>query len=407
MKVPVTTWLRNIPRPYWTLSSVEFMFWFATAAGNYLTVFLQKQGFVAAQVGFINAVNSFITILATPFWGMMADKIRSIRKVFVFCMGIAIVLWAFIPASSRIQAGPVMLMFLVIPIITFFRNPASSLLDAFVVQRSDLDRVDYGHVRLWGSVSFAIMSIALSAFLPRIGVEISFYLYGLTFIPLLIIMGRMKEPDVPGPRKSLSFRQMGFGRLFKNYYLCTFMIFMVFLQIPVNSSLSFVPFLIADVGGDTALFGLFAGYKALLEIPMLLLMRRLRRKFPLPLVLASACLFFGTEALLYSQADTLIKIFFIQTFHGLGGGLLIGAAANYVYSLAPPGLNSTAQAVYGAAASIAAIIGNLGGGRLIAVIGIRPFYQVIFVVVFCAMAYFILSLLFGIRVLKKAIPFSR
>jgi PPP family 3-phenylpropionic acid transporter len=158
------SWLKGVPRPYWTLSSIEFLFWFATAAGTYLTVFLQKKGFAPSEVGLINATNSFITILATPIWGMMADKIRSIRKIFIFCMCIGVALWAFIPASSRMILGPVALMYFIIPLGAFFRMPANSLLDAFVVQRSDLDGVAYGHVRLWGSISFAIMGISLSFF---------------------------------------------------------------------------------------------------------------------------------------------------------------------------------------------------------------------------------------------------
>jgi MFS family permease len=407
-KRSVRDWLRGVPRAYWTLSSIEFLFWFATATGTYLTVFLQKKGFIATQVGAINAVNSLITILATPFWGMIADKIRSIRKIFLFCMCIAAVLWAFVPASSRIIVGPLMLMYIVIPVGAFFRMPANSLLDAFVVQRSDLDRVPYGHVRLWGSISFAIMNISLSAILPWTGVEVSFYMYGFAFIPLLVIMWRMKGADISsgGSRRGVSFRQMGFGRLFKNYYFITYLIFAIFLNMPANTSMAFLPYLVDSVGGDTAQLGLITGYKALLEIPMLLLMRPLRRKFPLPVAIAGAAVFYSIEAMLYSYANSLIQILLIQTFHGLGGGLMIGAAANYVYTLAPKGLNSTAHTLNGAAGAIAAIIGNLAGGFLIVAVGIRSFYRIASLIVAFALFYFLLSLVFGVKILKKNVPLS-
>jgi PPP family 3-phenylpropionic acid transporter len=401
-------WLRGVPKPYWTLSSIEFLFWFATATGTYLTVFLQKNGFRPDQVGIINAINSTVVIFATPFWGMIADKIRSIRKVFLFCMCFAAALWAFIPASSQIMMGSFMLMFLIIPLGAFFRMPANSLLDAFVVQRSDLDSVPYGHVRLWGSISFAIMNISLSAVLPKTGVEISFYLYGAAFIPLLVIMWRMKGADIvsAGARKNISLKQMGFGRLFKNYYFITYLIFAVFLQMPANTSMAFLPYLVANVGGDTAQLGLVTGYKALLEIPMLLLMRPLRRRFPLPLAIGGAGVFYSIEALLYTRADSLLEILLIQTLHGLGGGLMIGAAANYVYSLAPQGLNSTAHTMNGAANAIAAIIGNTTGGILIVAIGIRSFYFLVSAVIGFALIYFLFSLLFGVKVLKKKLPLS-
>ncbi|MDR3138579.1 MAG: MFS transporter [Treponema sp.] len=406
----VISWFQGVPKAYWRLSSIEFLFWFATATGTYLTVFLQKKGFMPTQVGFINAVNSLVMIFATPFWGMMADKIRSIRKVFLFCICIAAVLWAVIPFSSQIAVGPLVLMYLIVPLGSFFRMPANSLLDAFVVQRSDLDKVAYGHVRLWGSISFAIMNISLSAILPLTGVEVSFYLYGVAFLPLLIIMWQMKSADGAvlgvGRRKALSFKQMGFGRLFKNYYFITYLVFAVFIHMPANTSMAFLPYLVASVGGDTAQLGLISGYKALLEIPMLLLMRPLRRKFPLPVAIAGAGVFYSIEALLYSRANSLIGILFIQTLHGLGGGLMIGAATNYVYSLAPPGLNSTAHTMNGAANAIAAIVGSLSGGFLIVAIGIRSFYLLAGAVIAFALFYFLLSLFIGTKILKKPIPLS-
>jgi PPP family 3-phenylpropionic acid transporter len=385
------------------------LFWFATATGGYLTVFLQKQGFKPDQVGIINAVNALIMILANPFWGMLADKLRSIRKIFLFCMCIAAVLWALVPVSSRIMLGPLALMYLIIPVGAFFRQPANSLIDAFVVQRSDIEHVAYGHVRLWGSISFAIMNISLSMILPWTGVEISFYMYGCAFIPLLVIMWRMKGVDMSAAdaKKPQSLKTMGFGRLFKNYYFISYLVFAVFIHMPANTSMVFLPYLVASVGGDTAQLGLVTGYKALLEIPMLLLMRPLRQRFPLPIAIGGAAVFYAFEALLYTRASSLIHIMLIQTLHGLGGGLMIGAATNYVYSLAPKGLNSTAHTMHGAANAIAAIVGNVSGGILIVAIGVKSFYYVVSAVITFALVYFIISLVVGVKILGISIPFSR
>jgi hypothetical protein len=78
-----------------------------------------------------------------------------------------------------------------------------------------------------------------------------------------------------------------------------------------------------------------------------------------------------------------------------------------VYSLAPPGLNSTAHTVHGAANAVAAIIGNMAGGFLIVTIGIRRFYLLSSGMIIFAMLYFLASLFFGVKVLKKNIPYSR
>jgi MFS family permease len=113
---------------------------------------------------------------------------------------------------------------------------------------------------------------------------------------------------------------------------------------------------------------------------------------------------YTVEFSLYSYAHSLLQILAIQTLHGLAGGLMIGASTNYVYTMAPPGLNSTAHTVNGAMNSIAAIIGNMLGGFLIMSIGLREFYFTAACIVACAIAYFAATLLIGAKLLKKPIP---
>jgi PPP family 3-phenylpropionic acid transporter len=395
---------------YVKLSSVAFLYWFGTASCAYFTVLLQKNGYSAAQVGAVNALNSMITIVATPFWGMMADKFRSIRNVILATLCVGIPLWMFIPLSLKIFLGPLTLMLVVVPLSCFFRNPHPSLVDAYMVQRCDRDGLTYGYVRLWGSISYTIASVGFSFVLPRVGVEFSYYVYGILILPFIILMWKLRDPDLSAAgaqRKTLTFRQMGFGRLFKNYYFITFLIFALFVYLPNTTSNAFMPYLMESVGGESARYGLITGLKALLEVPSLFFMRTLRRRFPLPAMLAGAAALYSVEALLYANASSMTHIIFIQILQGLAGGLLIGSSANYLYSLAPPELTSTAQTMNGAIAALAAILGNLLGGALIVMVGIRRFYLLVSGTLFCALIFFAATLFIGIRVLNKKLPSGR
>jgi len=396
--------LKSLPRSYWNLSFLCFLFWISIATGSYLTVFLQKNGFGANQVGYVNAAIAVVSIMATPLWGMIADKIRSIRKIFILCISIGLVLWALVPASARVSAA---LIYTVLIIGAFFMRPANSLFDGFAVQRADLDGLAYGHVRLWGSLSYALMSLILGIVLPFTGVEFTFYIYGVFLLPLIFLLLKMKGADSARKTVKVNFRDMGFGRLFKNYYFITYLIFAIFVYMPMNALMVFLPYLIEAVGGDTARLGLLNACKAIIEIPILLLMRNFRRKVPLPVIVGGSALLFCMEAFFYSRAVNINQIMALQLFHGLGGGLLIGSASNYVYSLAPEGLNSTAHMVNGAVNSVASILGNLVGGFLITVIGIFSYYRFMSIVLFCAFVYFYLSIFFGLKILKKPIPSLR
>ncbi|MDR0642360.1 MAG: MFS transporter, partial [Treponema sp.] len=190
---------------YLRLSSISFSYWFGTAACAYFTVLLQKNGYSAAQVGAVNAFNSVVTIIATPFWGMMADKFRSIRNVVLATMCIGIPLWILVPLSLKTFLGPLALLFIIVPLGCFFRNPHPSLVDAYIVQRCDRDGLTYGYVRLWGSISYTIASLAFCFILPLTGVEIAFYVYGILCVPFLILMWNFRDSDVAaaGGRRAL------------------------------------------------------------------------------------------------------------------------------------------------------------------------------------------------------------
>lgn len=396
-------------KTYWTLSSVVFLSWFADATGGYLTVFLQQNGFEPRQVGFINAVNAALAIVALPLWGMVADKWRSTRKTFLLCMCCAAVFWGLVPGASKVFIGPFLLLYLAIPVAIFFKQPALSLIDAFLVQTSARERVPYGNVRLWGSLSYAAMSLTLSAILPLTGVQASFYMYGVAFLPTLFIMARMGRFDPPTleqtERKKRSSRDLRIGRLFKQYYFVSYLFFAIFLTMPMVTSIAFLPYLVDMVGGNTAQLGLVIGYKALLEVPMLLLMKPLRRYFPLPLAIVLACALYVVEFICYSAASNLTHIILIQTLQGMAGGLMLGSASNYIFAMAPEGLKSTAQTVNGAMQSVSAILGNALGGILIGSVGIRQFYLTAGVIVLAAMAYFLTTLFVGTKILKKPLPF--
>lgn len=372
-----TPWQNEPPEfraKYLQYSGMEFLFWFSMAAAGYLTVFLQSMGMSATNCSIVNAVCAAVGIVATPFWGTISDKIRSVRVVFLACLLIGSLLWALVPSASSVMVGPVMLSILVVVVANFFRAPIASLMDNWVVQASYRERLNYGSVRSWGSFSFAIMGISLSFILPRFGGDVSstFYLSLVTAIPLFILCYRVKD-DVQ-KRKAIPLREMHIGRLLENNRFILFLIFVALLQISTSTALNLLPFLVSSVHGDPSKMGLITGYRALLEIPMLLLLKPLRKKVPLYWMLIGCTVLYAVECSLYSVVDAFWQIVLISTFHGLGGGLYIASASNYVYTLAPDDLKATAQTLFGAVVSVAGIFGNFFGGMLMDAIGVTNFY---------------------------------
>ena len=81
------------------LTGVNGIFWFAWAFGCYQTVYLQSVGFTASKLGVLNALSSAVAIASVSFWGMVSDRIGSLRKVLITVLLGGAALYALVPAS--------------------------------------------------------------------------------------------------------------------------------------------------------------------------------------------------------------------------------------------------------------------------------------------------------------------
>ncbi len=393
-------------RRYWQFSALEIVYWFAMATAGYMTVYLKELGFSPSEIGRTSAINSAMGIFAAPLFGIVADKIGSVKKVFITCILTGSLMWALIPFTSKVSVGGLALCFIVIPVSFFFRNPASHLVDNWVVQSTNKEGLNYGNIRLWGSISYAAMAFILAAILPSLGVEWTFYMLFILIIPMTIVSAGIKDRrKITVRKKSLPLKELKIGRLFKNYYYMTYLIYAVVLNIPMQTGHVYLPYLISHVGGNTAQIGIITGYKAILEIPMLFAMRPLRkRNFPLYGMLLGSAVFYILEMFLYSGAVSFWQLVIISTFYGLGGGLSIGASANYIYTLTPRELKATAQTVNGSVTAVAGIVGNMLGGFLLESIGIVEYYKLVGLIMLGALGFFALSLFLGRKVFKIPLP---
>ena len=370
------------------------MFWFAYAFGCYQTVYLQEIGFSASQLGLLNALSSGVGILAVPFWGMVSDKIGSLRKVLVTLLVCGSALYAltpFIPAGLPVSP---FLLTAFLAGITFFRGAMCPFSENMLVRSCNELRLNYGMLRGFGSLCFTAGSLIISSLLPTVGVKSTFWFApALTMFAVMLAMfsrepaaNAKKSADGKAPEK------LDVGRLFRSRSYLMFLVFTFFFYLAACSESSFLPYLLREVGVPSEQFGILLGYRGLLEVPFLLLMVRLSRRFPLRNLIVCSALLMAVECVgfgLWTNGLWLMLLF--CTFFGLGNGLFIGASLNYIYELAPDGLKATAQTLFSSVSSVAGILGNLLGGMVLDTIGAKPFYVVIAAAYLLSTVIFVLS----------------
>ena len=385
---------------------LQFVYWFVMAIGNYQTVYLQSRGYTATTIGLINAVLSAVTIMATPVWGMISDRIRSIRRVFLLTLIVGSVLFAFIPAiiGLPVLSAPLMLVYL--SLVYFFRNPANAMMDNWLVRYSNQKGVDYGSIRSFGSLGYAICGVLIAGAVSSFGTAWTFPVCSAMMALVVAMSLRTDDAKPVAPATGAPTRE-AFNplTLFKNYYFTTFLAFSLLLYIVINSAAAFLPYLLEEVGVSSSRYGLITAYMATLEIPMLLAARPLRRRAPLfALCIASGFCYAAACLLLGTCAHSLGMIVAIETLSGVGSGLLIASAANYIYTLTPENLKATGQSIFVAVTALSGIAGNLIGGAVVDALSAPLLYCIMGVTGLISALFLLGTIVIGAKLLKQSPP---
>ena len=388
-------------------AGIQGFFWFTMATGGFVSAYLLSLGYSALQIGIVNALNACFALIAAPLWGLVSDRFRSARNVFLFVICTAIALCFFIPSAARITMFGLPLTFLLIPCMSFFREPADGLLDSWAVTNSYKHgwNSKYDFIRCAGSLGWVVACIGVSFLVKKTGYETIFHIAPLCLIPLAVLILTTHDVETfPDGRKSLTFKELEIGSLFKSYHYICFLILVLCAAMANNCAYNFIPYLMKNLGLDTTKYGLVIAWRAFSEIPALLICRKLRKKVPLQyLIMASTCLFI-VEKFLSPMATSLPGLIFSNTFQGLGNGMFMSACVNYIYILAPGQLKATAQTVYKGTVCLANILCNLIGGMLVGSIGIRSYYDICGCIIIVGAVLFIVLFNVGDRILKIKRP---
>lgn len=383
--------LPNGGRQALILTGANSLFWLAWSFSSYQTVYLQEVGFSASQLGLLNALTSGVSIASLAFWGMVSDRIRSLRKVLITVLVGGAVLFALIPAiPTGLPSSPLLLLTL-IPVVYFFRGSMSPYAENLLVRNANELRLNYGLLRSVGSFLFTAGGLAITALLPLVGVPSTFWLSGVLMIPVVILTLLAREPNAQ-PAQSVPKEKLDLSQLFRNKSYVAFLVFGFLFYIAANCEASFFPYFIQGVGVPTDRYVVVLSYRAFLEIPFLLLMVKLRRRFSLGRLVVAAAVLMAVECVFLGLfANSLMSILLCATFFGLGNGLFIGSSLNYLYELAPSHLKASAQAFFSAVSSVAGILGNLLGGLVFDAMGAKPFYLFVATLYFLSVGVFLLT----------------
>ena len=228
--------------------------------------------------------------------------------------------------------------------------------------------LNFGGMRLWGSLVFALISALLGLVWERTGLQTMFLVGGsltllIAWTPYLLEEKQPHNPDktsaVPRPKVSALDLILRDSRLL--LILAALTLFGASLSIVFTFESIYVTYL----GGSRAVIGVMIGLGALAELPPMLFSQRLLHRLGDFKTLLLSSILLGLACFGYWLAEDIWLILLVNIVKGLAFGLFFIAAVVIIDRRAPAGLTSTYQGLMAAVAwGLAPMIASPLGGWL-------------------------------------------
>ncbi|MEO7913186.1 MAG: MFS transporter, partial [Roseiflexaceae bacterium] len=183
-------------------------FWAAT--GIYMpftNVYFVNLGLSGREIGLLAALPPLFTLTIAPALAGLADRrgwrVR-ILALSLAGLGIALILLSF--PRSFLMLAPLMAL------LALVRSPIGPVADSLVARMAVRHRLNFGGMRLWGSLGFALVAIASGALWQNLGYSFMFALAGLAFLPVAVSALLLEEGPVIERSARRPLREVGRDR---------------------------------------------------------------------------------------------------------------------------------------------------------------------------------------------------
>ena len=173
-----------------------FAFSISGAYQPFLNVYFTQIGLTGEQVGLLSTFQPIITILFLSAIAALADRLGKKGRFAQFSMlgaAISIFLLGF-PTSF----GGIAVLMLSLAI---FSAPNMTLTDSMISRMALRHNLNYGGMRLWGSLMFAVASAGFGALWQHFGYKPMFLAAALCFLPVIWITGRIERRSCGCPEQ--------------------------------------------------------------------------------------------------------------------------------------------------------------------------------------------------------------
>jgi len=221
---------------------------------------------------------------------------------------------------------------------------------------------DFGTLRMWGSVGFAVSSVLMGAlFLDQILLYFPWFAGGI-FLTLALV--GLLLPEARQLYNYTGFKDLRF--VIRGQQFITFLIASIFLGATMGIYNNYMTLFLQEIDTASWLIGVIISLQAIVEVPMMMLAPYLLKRVAIKWLLLAGAVAFLLRWLLYIFIRQPAWIVPTQILNGVGVFSFFVVGVAYVDRLVDPKWRATGQALYGIAMmSIGSGLGIYSAGLII------------------------------------------
>ncbi|MGI9481904.1 MAG: MFS transporter [Hyphomicrobiales bacterium] len=341
----------------------------------FFPVWLKERGLSETEIAFLLSGTIAIRIISGPLIAFLADKSGQHRRILLaLCLGVA----GFVVAMA-FSSGFLALLALSVA-GTFIWAPVMPMIETYAVRESGLYGVDYGRLRLWGSLSFIAAGLAGGLLLDFISAEAIITTLVATHL-LMFFACRMLPPERAEADSEEEAITPGGLRLSHAVRLLTHPLFLVFLLAAGLGQAShaviygFGSLHWRELGLPGGTIGILWGAGVAAEVLLFAYSGQSLKRFGAAGLILVAALAGIVRWSITANDPAFALLFAIQMLHALTFAAAHLGALHFINQAIPRALQATAQGVYYAfGVSLLMSIATIVAGDIYSTHGAYAFY---------------------------------
>jgi len=372
--------------PYWRAAFFYFSLWAIIGCQMpFFNVYFARLGFSGLQIGILSAAFPLMTLFVGPALSLLADRRHWQKRMLLISIGgtgALLILFIF-PRTF----APLLVLVLVRAVLF---SPMMSIGDGLVARMAARHHLDFGKLRLWGSLSFAVAALVCGALWERWGFQAMFIVTSVLTLPVLWAATGLEarapvnrqspltttenrqavNVPVAAPAPAPELRHVRRDRGLMAILVAVFLI-----GIAEGMYGAFSGVYMDHLGGGQVLVGALFGLSALAELPVMHYSGSIFRKLGKP---ASVLLAYGLTSVAflgYALARQPWLMLAFAMLKGVGFALYFVGNVSLIDERAPESWTSTLQSLMNAASrGLAPLLTVPLGGWIADLLGLQAIF---------------------------------